>query len=157
MQHRQVLCRQNYANRTLNVHTSHCQNLERPDAASTCQLKICSEWQIRSEWTAVSDESALSTLFFSGGFSDLIPASCLHAFPVCRRPPQCSVPCGHGQRTREVHCVSNLGDFVPDEECNMNLRPSDVENCDMGACARSWFYTDWGNTVGLTHTVMLSS
>lgn len=55
MQHRQVLCRQIYANRTLNVHTSHCQNLERPETASTCQLKICSEWQIRSEWTAVSN------------------------------------------------------------------------------------------------------
>ncbi|KAM9408517.1 thrombospondin type-1 domain-containing protein 4 [Pholidichthys leucotaenia] len=109
MQHRQVLCRQVYANRTLNVHTSRCRHLERPETAGTCQLKICSEWQIRSEWTA------------------------------------CSVPCGLGQRSREVHCVSNLGDFVPDEECNMNLRPNDVENCDMGACAKSWFYTEWGN------------
>ncbi|XP_034041657.1 thrombospondin type-1 domain-containing protein 4 isoform X2 [Thalassophryne amazonica] len=110
MQHRQVLCRQVYANRTLNVHTSHCQHLERPETASTCQLKICSEWQIRSEWTA------------------------------------CSVPCGLGQRSREVRCVSNVGDFVPDEECNMNLRPNDIENCDMGACAKSWFYTEWGDT-----------
>nr|XP_046267554.1 thrombospondin type-1 domain-containing protein 4-like isoform X3 [Scatophagus argus] len=109
MQHRQVLCRQIYANRTLNVHTSRCQDLERPEITSTCQLKICSEWQIRSEWTA------------------------------------CSVPCGLGQRSREVRCVSNVGDFVPDEECNMNLRPVDVENCDMGACAKSWFYTEWGN------------
>uniref|UniRef100_A0A672ZJR7 PLAC domain-containing protein n=1 Tax=Sphaeramia orbicularis TaxID=375764 RepID=A0A672ZJR7_9TELE len=109
MQHRQVLCRQVYANRTLNVHTSRCRHLERPETASTCQLKICSEWQIRSEWTA------------------------------------CSVPCGLGQRSREVRCVSNLGDFVLDEECNMNLRPVDIENCDMGACAKSWFYTEWGN------------
>ncbi|XP_015238473.1 PREDICTED: thrombospondin type-1 domain-containing protein 4 isoform X1 [Cyprinodon variegatus] len=109
MQQRQVLCRQVYANRTLNVHTSRCGHLERPETASTCQLKICSEWQIRSEWTS------------------------------------CSVPCGLGQRSREVHCVSNVGDFVPDEECNMNLRPADIENCDMGACAKSWFYTDWGN------------
>ncbi|XP_056135345.1 thrombospondin type-1 domain-containing protein 4-like [Lampris incognitus] len=110
MQHRQVLCRQVYANRTLNVHTSRCHHLERPETASTCQLKICSEWQIRTEWTA------------------------------------CSVPCGLGQRSREVRCVSNVGDFVPDEECNMNLRPSDAENCDMGPCAKSWFYTEWGNT-----------
>ncbi|XP_076012058.1 thrombospondin type-1 domain-containing protein 4 [Genypterus blacodes] len=109
MQHRQVLCRQVYANRTLNVHTSRCRHLERPETAGTCQLKICSEWQIRSEWTA------------------------------------CSVPCGLGQKSREVRCVSNVGDFVPDEECNMNLRPSDVENCDMGPCAKSWFYTEWGN------------
>ncbi|XP_034535418.1 thrombospondin type-1 domain-containing protein 4-like [Notolabrus celidotus] len=109
MQHRQVLCRQIYANRTLNVHTSHCRHLERPEITSTCQLKICSEWQIRSDWTA------------------------------------CSVPCGLGQRSREVRCVSNVGDFVPDEECNMNLRPHDVENCDMGTCAKSWFHTEWSN------------
>ncbi|XP_031704205.1 thrombospondin type-1 domain-containing protein 4 [Anarrhichthys ocellatus] len=109
MQHRQVLCRQSYANRTLNVHTSRCQHLERPEITSTCQMKICSEWQIRSEWTP------------------------------------CSVPCGLGQRSREVRCVSNVGDFVPDEECNMNLRPINVENCDKGSCAKSWFYTEWGN------------
>ncbi|XP_034061061.1 thrombospondin type-1 domain-containing protein 4-like [Gymnodraco acuticeps] len=109
MQHRQVLCRQIYANRTLNVHTSRCEHLERPEITSSCQLKICSEWQVRSEWSA------------------------------------CSVPCGLGQRSREVRCVSNVGDFVPDEECNMNLRPFDVENCDMGSCAKSWFYTEWGN------------
>ncbi|KAM4602356.1 thrombospondin type-1 domain-containing protein 4 [Polymixia lowei] len=109
MQHRQVLCRQVYANRTLNVHTNRCRHLERPETASTCQLKICSEWQIRTEWTP------------------------------------CSVPCGLGQRSREVRCVSNVGDFVPDEECNMNLRPGDSENCDMGPCAKSWFYTEWGS------------
>ncbi|CAM9102852.1 unnamed protein product [Lampetra planeri] len=111
MQHRQVLCRQVYANRTLNVHMSHCRHLERPDTASTCQLKICSEWQTRSEWTA------------------------------------CSVPCGLGQRSREVRCVSNVGEFVPDAECNMNLRPIDIENCDMGPCAKSWFHTEWGSKV----------
>ncbi|XP_071257323.1 thrombospondin type-1 domain-containing protein 4-like isoform X2 [Salvelinus alpinus] len=109
MQHRQVLCRQVYANRTLNVHTSRCRHLEQPETTSTCQLKICSEWQIRTEWSV------------------------------------CSVPCGVGQRTREVHCVSNVGDFVSDEECNMKLRPSDNENCDMGPCAKSWFFTEWGN------------
>uniref|UniRef100_A0A8C6PYN8 Thrombospondin type 1 domain containing 4 n=1 Tax=Nothobranchius furzeri TaxID=105023 RepID=A0A8C6PYN8_NOTFU len=109
MQHRQVLCRQVYANRSLNVHASRCRHLERPETASTCQLKICSEWQVRSDWTA------------------------------------CSAPCGLGQRSREVHCVSNVGDFVLDEECNMNLRPADVENCDMGPCAKSWFYTEWAN------------
>ncbi|MBN3307779.1 THSD4 protein, partial [Amia calva] len=109
MQHRQVLCRQVYANRTLTVQTSRCQHLEKPETTSTCQLKICSEWQIRTEWST------------------------------------CSVPCGVGQRSREVRCVSNVGDFVNDEECNMKLRPNDVENCDMGTCAKSWFFTEWGS------------
>lgn len=65
MQHRQILCRQIYANRTLNVHVSHCQDLERPETASTCQLKICSEWQIRSEWTAVSIRQSATALHLS--------------------------------------------------------------------------------------------
>jgi len=26
----------------------------------------------------------------------------------------------------------NTGEIVPDEECSMGLRPSDVENCDIG-------------------------
>lgn len=62
---------------------------------------------------------------------------------------QCSVPCGVGQRTRDVKCVSNIGDVVDDEECNMKLRPNDVENCDMGPCARSWFLTEWGERVSV--------
>uniref|UniRef100_A0A8D0BKM9 Thrombospondin type 1 domain containing 4 n=1 Tax=Salvator merianae TaxID=96440 RepID=A0A8D0BKM9_SALMN len=109
MQHRQVLCRQNYANRTLTVQPYRCHHLEKPETTSTCQLKICSEWQIRTEWTS------------------------------------CSVPCGVGQRTRDVKCVSNLGDVVDDEECNMKLRPNDIENCDMGPCAKSWFLTEWSD------------
>lgn len=107
MQHRQVLCRQVFANRTLSVHTSRCTHTERPETSSACQIKICSEWHIRTDWSP------------------------------------CSVPCGVGQRSREVHCISNVGDIVSDEECNMKLRPSDVENCDAGACSRSWFYSDW--------------
>ncbi|XP_060138592.1 thrombospondin type-1 domain-containing protein 4 isoform X2 [Zootoca vivipara] len=109
MQHRQVLCRQIYANRTLTVQSHHCHHLEKPETTSTCQLKICSEWQIRTEWTS------------------------------------CSVPCGVGQKTRDVKCVSNLGDVVDDEECNMKLRPNDIENCDMGPCAKSWFLTEWSD------------
>lgn len=54
MQHRQVLCRQVYANRTLMVQQYRCHHLEKPETTSTCQLKICSEWQIQTEWTSVN-------------------------------------------------------------------------------------------------------
>lgn len=113
MQHRQVLCRQVYANRSLTVQPYRCQHLEKPETTSTCQLKICSEWQTRTDWTS------------------------------------CSVPCGVGQRTRDVKCVSNIGDVVDDEECNMKLRPNDIENCDMGPCAKSWFLTEWSERVSV--------
>ncbi|XP_078063248.1 thrombospondin type-1 domain-containing protein 4-like, partial [Mustelus asterias] len=107
IQHRQVLCRQVYANRTTTVQPERCRHLEKPETTTTCQLKICSEWHIRTEWS------------------------------------ECSVPCGVGQRIRDVKCIDNLGDIVDDEECNMQLKPVDTENCDMGPCAKSWFHTDW--------------
>lgn len=46
-----------------------------------------------------------------------------------------------------MKCVSNIGDVVDDEECNMKLRPNDIENCDMGPCAKSWFLTEWSERV----------
>lgn len=49
-----------------------------------------------------------------------------------------------------MKCVSNIGDVVDDGECNMKLRPNDVENCDMGPCAKSWFLTEWSERVSDT-------
>lgn len=68
--------------------------------------------------------------------------------------PQCSVPCGVGQRSREVVCLSNQGDVEDDEECNMNLKPDVLQNCDMGACARSWFTSLWSQRVTCQHSII---
>ncbi|KAK2816998.1 hypothetical protein Q5P01_025189 [Channa striata] len=112
-QHRQVICRQITHIRSDGTETSVivvpdlCGSSDRPVTRSPCQLKICSQWEIRSEWSP------------------------------------CSVPCGLGQRIREVVCVSNQGDVEDDEECNMNLKPETLQNCDLGACARSWFTSLW--------------
>lgn len=43
--------------------------------------------------------------------------------------------------------MSNQGDVDDDQECNMNLKPDTVQNCDMGACARSWFTSLWSQRV----------
>lgn len=48
-----------------------------------------------------------------------------------------------------MKCVSNIGDVVDDEECNMKLRPNDIENCDVGPCAKSWFLTEWSDRVSV--------
>ncbi|KAM6940639.1 thrombospondin type-1 domain-containing protein 4 [Xenentodon cancila] len=112
-QQRQVICRQvthvhvSGSETSVTVAPELCGTPDRPETKSTCQLKICSQWEIRSEWSP------------------------------------CSVPCGVGQRTREVACVSNQGDVDDDQECNMNLKPDAVQNCDMGVCARSWFTSLW--------------
>ncbi|XP_035385679.1 thrombospondin type-1 domain-containing protein 4 isoform X2 [Electrophorus electricus] len=112
IQRRQVLCRQTrgrHGNSTVTMATALCEHAEMPETTALCQLKICSEWQIRSEWT------------------------------------QCPVPCGVGQQRREVVCVDALGDVVPDDDCNLHLRPAHRLNCDMGACSQSWFYSPWSD------------
>ncbi|KAM6972611.1 thrombospondin type-1 domain-containing protein 4, partial [Aplochiton taeniatus] len=114
VQQRQVICRQvtegNHSNGAVTVVTvpaELCGVSDRPAISSTCQLKICSQWQIRSEWSP------------------------------------CSVPCGVGQRSREVVCVGDQGDVEEDQECNLALKPDTLQNCDPGACARSWFTSLW--------------
>nr|XP_061791976.1 thrombospondin type-1 domain-containing protein 4 [Nerophis lumbriciformis] len=112
-QHRQVICRQvthvhsNGTETSVTAAPELCGSADKPVTKSSCQLKICSQWEIRSEWS------------------------------------ECSVPCGVGQRSRQVVCVSNQDEVEPDEECNMNLKPDRLQNCDMGACARSWFTSQW--------------
>lgn len=43
--------------------------------------------------------------------------------------------------------MSNQGDVDDDQECNMNLKPDTIQNCDMGLCARSWFTSIWSQRV----------
>ncbi|XP_077426196.1 thrombospondin type-1 domain-containing protein 4, partial [Vanacampus margaritifer] len=113
VQHRQVICRQvthvhsNWTETSVTAAQHLCGTADQPVTKSSCQLKICSLWEIRSEWST------------------------------------CSVPCGVGQRRRQVVCVSNQGEVEPDEECNMNLKPDAIQNCDMGTCARRWFMSRW--------------
>lgn len=58
-QHRQVICRQVTHVRANGIETSNvvapelCGLFDRPLTISTCQLKICSQWEIRSAWTPV--------------------------------------------------------------------------------------------------------
>uniref|UniRef100_A0A670ZRE7 ADAMTS like 4 n=1 Tax=Pseudonaja textilis TaxID=8673 RepID=A0A670ZRE7_PSETE len=53
-QHRQVLCRQIYANRTTMVHPQRCSHLEKPAATQDCQVLFCSHWQVQSNWSSCS-------------------------------------------------------------------------------------------------------
>ena len=59
---------------------------------------------------------------------------------------QCSVDCGRGQRTREVVCVSAIERIIPENSCK-TVKPLSSEICDMGSCAKAWFYTEWSQQV----------
>lgn len=59
---------------------------------------------------------------------------------------QCSAECGRGQRTREVACLSADDRVVPENKCE-GSRPKSMELCDMGSCAKTWFFSRWSDTV----------
>ena len=56
---------------------------------------------------------------------------------------QCSAECGRGQRTRQAVCVDVNDVPLQDAKCQHLRQPRVVEVCDMGSCARTWFFTEW--------------
>ncbi|XP_014671520.1 PREDICTED: ADAMTS-like protein 2 [Priapulus caudatus] len=51
---------------------------------------------------------------------------------------QCSVPCGHGEQTRDARC-STTGD----ESCDPDTRPVSRRICSDGDCVSHWTVTEW--------------
>uniref|UniRef100_A0A3Q0RL68 ADAMTS-like 7 n=1 Tax=Amphilophus citrinellus TaxID=61819 RepID=A0A3Q0RL68_AMPCI len=147
-QNRQVICRQvthvhaSGTETSVTVTLELCGSSDMPVTQSTCQLKICSQWEIRSEWREILHSTEVLQAKYTSNIKSTINPP-LTTRLISHLLLQCSVPCGVGQRTREVMCVSNQGDVDDDEECNMNLKPDTIQNCDMGLCARSWFISLW--------------
>lgn len=58
----------------------------------------------------------------------------------------CSVTCGEGQQTREVHCVGPSGGRLADHACSGLHRPESVRACRRPACHThiTWHVTDYG-------------
>ena len=70
---------------------------------------------------------------------------------------ECSVSCGRGARTREVACVNAEGRALAENMCG-GKRPAATDVCDMGSCAKTWFFTHWSQQVSycvynVTYTV----
>lgn len=59
---------------------------------------------------------------------------------------QCSAECGRGMKQRRVTCMDHNSEDVPSVRCTAT-RPINEDICDMGSCARGWFYTAWPNNV----------
>ncbi|XP_073712252.1 papilin b, proteoglycan-like sulfated glycoprotein [Misgurnus anguillicaudatus] len=69
---------------------------------------------------------------------------------VCNQPPcveysvspfgDCSVTCGKGQQTREVFCIGDKGQRIPEHHCNGLARPHDITSCQRPACQQVFRY-----------------
>ncbi|XP_032090050.1 ADAMTS-like protein 4 isoform X1 [Thamnophis elegans] len=167
-QHRQVLCRQIYANRTTMVHPQRCGHLEKPEATQDCQVHFCSHWEVQSNW------SSCSALCGPGHRTRRVSCVSNHGellrdtdCPENHRPQSsepctmgpcvrswfysdwsntCSADCGTGIQRRSVVCLSSNADGQADEDC-ATPRPSDMRACDGGPCQRvtRWYKGPWSS------------
>ncbi|MEE6491300.1 hypothetical protein FKM82_016169 [Ascaphus truei] len=166
IQHRQVLCRQMYANRTTMVHPQRCGNLVKPNVTQTCQLRICSNWEIQTNWSTCSVMCGLGQktrhvrcisnqgdLVSEGECSNRLRPRTNEACDMgpCVRSwfhndwsSTCSTECGTGIQRRSVLCLSSSSTDESKESC-VGAKPSDMRVCNSGPCERTvlWYTGTW--------------
>ncbi|XP_028565709.2 ADAMTS-like protein 4 [Podarcis muralis] len=165
-QHRQVLCRQIYANRSTMVHPQRCAQLEKPNATQACQVQVCSRWEVRTNW------SSCSVLCGTGhrtrhvrcvsNHGDLLRDSdcpgnhrpktsevcdmgpCVRTWFYSDWSNTCSAECGTGIQRRSVVCLSSAANGQVEENC-AGTKPADMRACNGGPCQRvnRWYTGPW--------------
>lgn len=53
-----------------------------------------------------------------------------------------------------VVCHSLDGQNVTDDQCQ-DLKPLDIQICDMGSCAQGWFHSPWSRKVSASQHVVI--
>uniref|UniRef100_A0A8C4Y9P2 ADAMTS like 4 n=1 Tax=Gopherus evgoodei TaxID=1825980 RepID=A0A8C4Y9P2_9SAUR len=165
-QHRQVLCRQTYANRSTMVHPQHCSQLDKPSPTQPCQLRVCSHWEVRTNWSACSVLCGLGHrtrhIRCISNHGDLLsdgecngshrpPANeacdmgpCVRSWFHSDWSNTCSVECGTGIQRRSVVCLSSYANGQVEETC-AGTKPADMRACNSGPCHRTvkWYTGPW--------------
>ncbi|XP_063803207.1 ADAMTS-like protein 4 isoform X2 [Pseudophryne corroboree] len=166
IQHRQVLCRQMYANRTTMVHPQRCGNLVKPNVTQTCHQRICSHWEIQSNWSTCSvmcgvGQRTRHVRCISNQGDVIGEVECSNRLrprtnEVCDMGPcvrswfhnewssTCSSECGPGIQRRSVFCLSSSATDESQESCT-GTKPSDMRVCNSGPCERTvkWYAGPW--------------
>ncbi|XP_060114685.1 ADAMTS-like protein 4 [Heteronotia binoei] len=155
-QHRQVLCRQVYANRTTMVHPQRCEQLEKPNATQECRVQVCSHWEIRTNWSSCSAECGTGThrrdiicvSKLGSDFNVTDASECSHL----EKPPSlqscigtackarwfstawsaCSRTCVGGVQVREVQCLTQ--NKTLSRLCPPELKPTKKRSCNNQPC-----------------------
>ncbi|KAJ6652413.1 hypothetical protein lerEdw1_011531 [Lerista edwardsae] len=164
--HRQVLCRQTYANRSTTVHPQRCAQLQKPNATQACQVQVCSHWEVRTNWSSCSvfcgTGHRTRHVRCVSNHGDLLrdsdcPSShrpqtseACHMGPCVRTwffsdwSNTCSAECGTGIQRRSVVCLSSNASG-PEEESCAGVKPADMRACNGGPCQRvtHWYRGPW--------------
>ncbi|KPP60888.1 hypothetical protein Z043_121072 [Scleropages formosus] len=173
VQQRQLQCRQSFGNRSTMVHPQRCSLLPRPNATQPCHPRICSRWEIRTNWSScsvdcgvgkrtrsvrcvsdqgnvVSDRECNARLRPQGS-EDCHMGPCITNWYFTDWTETCSAQCGPGVQRREVLCLSSgAGRDGVGGDC-VGEKPADMKACNGGPCVSTtmWYTGPWGQCSAL--------
>ncbi|XP_051999919.1 ADAMTS-like protein 4 isoform X2 [Xyrauchen texanus] len=166
VQQRQIQCRQSFGNRSTMVHPQRCAGLTRPNATQPCHPRVCSHWEISTNWSTCSVDCGVgkksrSVRCVSNHGSIVNDRECNDRLRPqqtedCHMGPcvtnwyfsdwthTCSAACGPGVQRREVVCLTR-GGKSEGGEC-VGEKPPDMKACNGGPCTSTnlWYTGPWG-------------
>ncbi|XP_022529483.2 thrombospondin type-1 domain-containing protein 4 [Astyanax mexicanus] len=169
LQQRQLQCRQSFGNRSTMVHPQRCAGLTRPNSTQTCFPRVCSRWEISSNWSSCSvdcgvgkrtrnvrcvsnygnevSEGECNARLRPQGSEDCHMGPCVTNWYFTDWTNTCSATCGPGVQRREVLCLTRGGGRGGNDggEC-VGEKPADMKACNGGLCTPTalWYTGPWG-------------
>lgn len=169
VQQRHIQCRQSFGNRSTMVHPQRCASLTRPNATQPCHPRVCSHWEIGTNWSTCSVDCGVGKIIRSvrcvsdhgntvndrecsdrlrpQRTEDCHMGPCVTNWYFTDWTNTCSATCGPGVQRREVVCMTGGGRREGDGgvECGAE-KPADMKACNGGPCTPThlWYTGPWG-------------
>ncbi|XP_068998800.1 LOW QUALITY PROTEIN: thrombospondin type-1 domain-containing protein 4-like [Embiotoca jacksoni] len=168
VQQRQLQCRQSFGDRSTMVHPQRCANLTPPESTQACQLRLCSHWEVGTDWSTcsvdcgvgrrsrsvhcLSDQGSVvndkecNTRLRPQGSEECNMGPCVTNWYFTDWSNTCSAQCGPGVHRREVVCLTRGGvrEGGGGGDC-VGEKPAEMKACNGGPCVPTtmWYSSPW--------------
>ncbi|MEQ2272578.1 hypothetical protein XENORESO_000987 [Xenotaenia resolanae] len=169
VQQRQLQCRQSFGSRSTMVHPQRCAHLTPPDSTQVCQLRLCSHWEVSTNWSTcsvdcgvgrrtrgvrcISDQGSIvndnecNSRLRPDGSEECNMGPCVTNWYFTEWSNTCSAQCGPGVQRREVVCLTRGGVTEGGGgggDC-VAEKPSEMKACNRGLCVpvTMWYSSPW--------------